>query len=158
MHLRGKSFEYRVVYPDGKTDTLLSVPRYDFGWQTIYWLEKPLALPADTRIECTAHFDNSTANLNNPDPETFMYQVEVPPRHELEEAGMAELAMREAAGLSGGAFYREEDLVRLAESVPEQKVRFYRHQEIILWNPLVMVLFVLLVSAEWLIRKFSDLV
>ena len=72
MHLRGKSFEYRAVYPDGKSETLLSVPRYDFGWQTIYWLEKPLALPAGTRIECTAHFDNSPANLNNPDPEKFV--------------------------------------------------------------------------------------
>ncbi len=72
MHLRGKSFEYRVVYPDGKTDTLLSVPRYDFAWQTIYWLEKPLTLPAGSRIECTAHFDNSTANLNNPDPEKYV--------------------------------------------------------------------------------------
>src|SRR5205814_745009 len=34
MHVRGKSFEYVVRYPDGKSETLLSVPRYDFNWQT----------------------------------------------------------------------------------------------------------------------------
>jgi peroxiredoxin len=68
MHLRGKDFSYRVVYPDGKTETLLSVPHYDFNWQSIYRLEKPLKLPAGTRIECTAHFDNSAKNPNNPDP------------------------------------------------------------------------------------------
>jgi peroxiredoxin len=68
MHLRGKSFEYRAVYPDGKTETLLSVPRYDFAWQATYLLERPLRLPADTRIECTAYFDNSADNPNNPDP------------------------------------------------------------------------------------------
>lgn len=68
MHLRGKSFEYRVRYPDGKTETLLSIPRYDFGWQTYYNLAEPLKLPAGTKIECTAHFDNSDKNLNNPDP------------------------------------------------------------------------------------------
>lgn len=67
MHLRGKSFEYQAVYPDGKTEVLLSVPRYDFNWQSNYRLEKPLKLPAGTHIECTAHFDNSTANFNNPD-------------------------------------------------------------------------------------------
>jgi len=67
MHLRGKDFEYRVVFPDGKSDILLRVPRYDFGWQSNYRLEKPLDLPAGTRIECTAHFDNSTDNPNNPD-------------------------------------------------------------------------------------------
>ena len=68
MHLRGKSFEYQAVYPGGKRDTILSVPRYDFGWQASYRFETPLHLPAGTRIECTAHFDNSAKNLNNPDP------------------------------------------------------------------------------------------
>jgi peroxiredoxin len=68
MHLRGKDFEYRAILPGGKTQTLLSVPKYDFNWQTTYHLEKPLSLPAGTRIECTAHFDNSDQNPNNPDP------------------------------------------------------------------------------------------
>ena len=68
MHLRGKDFSYRVVYPDGKSETLLSVPHYDFNWQSIYRLEKPLKLPAGARIECVAHFDNSAKNPNNPDP------------------------------------------------------------------------------------------
>ncbi len=68
MHLRGKDFSYRVVYPDGKAETLLVVPHYDFNWQSVYRFEKPLKLPAGSRIECTAHFDNSTKNPNNPDP------------------------------------------------------------------------------------------
>jgi peroxiredoxin len=68
MHLRGKSFEYRVVYPDGKSDVLLSVLRWDFNWQSTYRLEEPLKLPAGSRIECTAYYDNSTGNPNNPDP------------------------------------------------------------------------------------------
>ncbi len=68
MHLRGKDFRYDVVYPDGRRQTLLSVPRYDFNWQSVYRLAQPLTLPAGTRIECTAHYDNSAANKNNPDP------------------------------------------------------------------------------------------
>jgi peroxiredoxin len=68
MHLRGKDFTYVAVTPDGKRETLLSVPRYDFGWQASYRYEKPLLLPAGSRIECTAHFDNSPKNLSNPDP------------------------------------------------------------------------------------------
>ncbi len=46
MHLRGKDFRYEVVYPDGRRETLLSVPRYDFSWQSNYRLERPLHLPA----------------------------------------------------------------------------------------------------------------
>jgi peroxiredoxin len=68
MHLRGKDFLYQAVYPDGKTETLLSVPHYDFNWQSNYRLARQLLLPAGTRIRCTAHYDNSTDNPNNPDP------------------------------------------------------------------------------------------
>jgi hypothetical protein len=68
MHLRGKSFEYKVTYPDGKSEILLSVPRYNFDWQNNYRLAKPLPLPKGTKIECTAYYDNSDKNPNNPDP------------------------------------------------------------------------------------------
>jgi len=68
MHLRGKSFEFRVTFPDGRTETLVRVPHYSYSWQLSYYLAKPLSLPAGTKIECTAHFDNSAANPRNPDP------------------------------------------------------------------------------------------
>jgi hypothetical protein len=68
MHLRGKDFLYEAIYPDGKTEVLLSVPRFDFYWQAIYRLAEPVVLPVGTRIHCVAHFDNSSRNPNNPDP------------------------------------------------------------------------------------------
>ncbi len=68
MHLRGKDFEYRVVYPTGEKEVLLRVPKYSFSWQLSYYLEKPLVLPKGTVIECTAHFDNSANNAANPNP------------------------------------------------------------------------------------------
>jgi len=68
MHLRGKDFEYKAVFPDGTSRILLSVPRYDFSWQTYYVLKEPVSVPKGTRIECVAHFDNSTNNKYNPDP------------------------------------------------------------------------------------------
>jgi hypothetical protein len=68
MHARGKDFLYRVQYPDGRVETLLSVPKYSFLWQLWYNLEKPLPLPKGTKILCTAHFDNSANNPYNPDP------------------------------------------------------------------------------------------
>jgi hypothetical protein len=68
MHLRGKSFAITAAYPDGRSDILLRVPAYDFNWQTTYFLAQPLVLPAGTRLECVAHFDNSPNNRHNPDP------------------------------------------------------------------------------------------
>jgi mono/diheme cytochrome c family protein len=73
MHLRGKDFEYKVLYPDGRSEVLLSVPRYDFNWQTMYRVTRPLHLPKGTRIHCTAHYDNSAANPANPDPTKQVY-------------------------------------------------------------------------------------
>ena len=68
MHLRGKSFEFRVRYPNADLETLLVVPHYSYDWQLSYYLAKPLHLPAGAVIECTAHFDNSPNNPRNPDP------------------------------------------------------------------------------------------
>ena len=67
-HLRGKSWEYRLVYPDGRTEVVLSVPKYDFNWQTYYVFTRPLPVPKGSRLEATAHYDNSLANKWNPDP------------------------------------------------------------------------------------------
>ena len=68
MHLRGKDFEIKATYPDGTSKILLSVPKYDFNWQTYYVPKEPVAIPKGTKIDCTAHFDNSTKNRFNPDP------------------------------------------------------------------------------------------
>ena len=67
MHLRGKDFEYRVVYPTGESETILSVPHYSFSWQLSYYPVKPIVLTKGTKIECTAHYDNSPNNPSNPD-------------------------------------------------------------------------------------------
>ncbi len=153
--------------------------------------------------------------VKNPEANTFSYRVELPPKHELEEAGLAENALREAAKISGGRFYREEDLHALTEDfwgvkaklkkakdelkevtetlktvdkteanedlakkkkdlgekqgrlqteVTELSARsavpsksFSRRQEVLLWNPLAILLFLGLLTTEWLVRKFSDL-
>lgn len=76
MHLRGKAFEYRVKYPDGKMETLLEVPKYDFNWQLTYDLAEPRVLPKGTVVEATAWFDNSKANRANPDPTVAVHQGE----------------------------------------------------------------------------------
>jgi hypothetical protein len=67
-HVRGKRWSYEVTFPDGRTETILSVPRYDFDWQTEYIFKRPLKLPAGTTLHATAWYDNSTNNKSNPDP------------------------------------------------------------------------------------------
>ncbi len=68
MHLRGKAFRYEATYPDGKVETLLDVPKYDFNWQLRYEFAEPKLIPKGTVVKCTATFDNSAENPNNPDP------------------------------------------------------------------------------------------
>jgi hypothetical protein len=68
MHVRGKDMTYIAHYPDGTSETLLSVPKYDFNWQITYELAQPKVLPKGTKVEVIAHYDNSPANKYNPDP------------------------------------------------------------------------------------------
>ncbi len=67
-HFRGKASQFAVVYPDGTEEMLLSVPNYDFNWQTTYVLTEPKFLPAGTKIIHTTWWDNSAQNPANPDP------------------------------------------------------------------------------------------
>jgi len=69
MHVRGRDMRYRARAPDGREETLLLVPTYDFDWQASYrWFEGEQRFAKGTRIECLAHFDNSAFNPWNPDP------------------------------------------------------------------------------------------
>jgi len=67
-HVRGKRWSYTLELPDGTTKPLLSVPKYDFNWQTYYMFQEPIRVPKGARIRSTAWYDNSAANRSNPDP------------------------------------------------------------------------------------------
>ena len=59
MHMRGSQAKFELFYPDGRSEVALFVPDYDFSWQTVYYFKEHLVVPADTRIEYTAWYDNS---------------------------------------------------------------------------------------------------
>lgn len=63
-HLRGRSFQYAVVYPDGHERVLLAVPEYDFHWQLTYQLRDSLTLPAGSKLVVTGRYDNSVHNTH----------------------------------------------------------------------------------------------
>ena len=73
MHLRGISARYDLTYPDGTTQTLLSVPDYDFNWQSIYRFEKPVQVPKGSKLTWIGHWDNSADNPRNPDPKKAVF-------------------------------------------------------------------------------------
>jgi len=70
-HMRGKDFTYTLEYPDGRKEIVLHVPRYDYAWELQYMTR--IAVPKGTKITADAHFDNSTANRTNPNPNTWVY-------------------------------------------------------------------------------------
>lgn len=66
-HLRGTRWQYTLEKPDGTSEIILDVPRYDFNWQTYYFYAKPLEIPAGGKITSMAWYDNSASNPHNPD-------------------------------------------------------------------------------------------
>jgi hypothetical protein len=73
MHLRGTSAKYVLIYPDGKTETLLSVPDYDFAWQSVYRFAEPVKVPKGTKLIWSGRWDNSADNPRNPYPTKDVY-------------------------------------------------------------------------------------
>jgi hypothetical protein len=76
MHLRGKDVFYTIVYPDGREQRVLGVPKYDFNWQLFYDLETPIRIPAGSKIIAAGHYDNSVKNKYNPAPEKEVFWSE----------------------------------------------------------------------------------
>ncbi|MGL4549860.1 MAG: redoxin domain-containing protein, partial [Gemmataceae bacterium] len=72
MHVRGKDFKFELKHGAEKR-VLLNVPAYNFNWQSVYRPKEPVVVPAGAKIICTAHFDNSAKNRNNPDPSERVY-------------------------------------------------------------------------------------
>lgn len=68
MHMRAQTMRVTAITPDAREEVLLNVPKYDFNWQTTYYLKQPKSLPAGSRIRVEAAYDNSTNNPFNPDP------------------------------------------------------------------------------------------
>lgn len=73
MHYRGSRFRFDATYPDGREETLLSVPWYEFDWQPMYYFSDPVAIPAGTRIRCAGAFNNTAFNPRNPDPDATVH-------------------------------------------------------------------------------------
>ncbi len=67
-HYRGSASELKILYPDGKSKLLISIPKYDFNWQRDYSFDVPVDVPAGSRLVATYIYDNSKRNPANPDP------------------------------------------------------------------------------------------
>ena len=70
-HVRAKSVQYKLIYPDGREEIVLNVPRYDFNWQLTY--RTSLKIPKGSRMEVRFAYDNSANNKYNPDPSKWVY-------------------------------------------------------------------------------------
>jgi len=66
MHLLGREMLVEAVLPEGTRRPLIYIDDWNFDWQNTYYYREPVALPARTRIELTAIYDNSAGNPRNP--------------------------------------------------------------------------------------------
>jgi hypothetical protein len=73
MHVRGRDMTYTVVHPDGRKEVALSVPKYDFNWQMQYVLSNPVKVAPGAKLHVEAHYNNSTTNKFNPNPNRWVY-------------------------------------------------------------------------------------
>jgi hypothetical protein len=120
MHYRGSRFKFAANYPDGELQTLLNVPFYEFDWQPMYILEKPLRVPQGTRIECVGAFDNSKFNKKNPNPGQLVYFGE----QSFEEMfiGYVQFAVPLDAKRYKPREINEEDYVGLGEKITPESI------------------------------------
>ena len=55
-----------ATLPDGRVRRMLWIDDWDINWQGQYHFAEPVPLPAGTKLEVVAVYDNSSANPRNP--------------------------------------------------------------------------------------------
>ena len=65
-HYRAREIQGVATLPDGTTRWLIQIKDWDFRWQHVYRLEKPIELPRGTVLSMRFVYDNSAANPRNP--------------------------------------------------------------------------------------------
>ncbi len=65
-HFLAREVEGTARFPDGRTQSLLRIPDWDFNWQTDFRLSTPLFLPKGTELSMRMVYDNSDQNVWNP--------------------------------------------------------------------------------------------
>lgn len=65
-HYLATRMEITAERPDGTTESLLSIPHWDFNWQDEYHYRRPLVLRKGTTIRMRYTYDNSADNPRNP--------------------------------------------------------------------------------------------
>jgi peroxiredoxin len=66
MHLIGKAIKITMTPPEGSTQTLVSIPDWNYNWQETYFFKEPIPVKSGTRFDIEAFYDNSPSNPNNP--------------------------------------------------------------------------------------------
>jgi hypothetical protein len=95
--------------------------------------------------------------LSDPSWTMFPFSVALPPMHEQEEAALAAEALRTAASVSGGRYYQEESLHDMAKAIQPRQAKYELHQEVLLWGPMAFLIFAVVVTCEWVLRKFANM-
>ena len=71
MHLLGHDMHMSVRLPGGKIQNLIHIADWDPSWQSAYYFQTPITLPAGSVVNVVAHFDNSAHSRNpNQPPKT----------------------------------------------------------------------------------------
>jgi Flp pilus assembly protein TadD len=65
-HYLGRDLQAVATLPDGTTETLIHIPRWDLNWQAVFRYQEPMALPKGTTISMRFTYDNSSDNVRNP--------------------------------------------------------------------------------------------
>lgn len=118
-HLIARRIRGWATLPGAARKVVLAIDDWDFQWQDVYRLAKPMKLPAGTLIEMEVQYDNSAANRRNPSQ---------PPQRVLWGPGVKD----EMAGLHWNVTVDDEaeDLAELTQSLWGKMIRLTRGQQL----------------------------
>ena len=128
------------------------------GTTTSIILKQVPGQPGMYRAEVTAPAAGNYKFGVDTDPATALDLPVTEPKLEFAETAMNESLLRTVAGTSRGAFFREEDLYKLPDSINSQAEKVRSNIDVEIWSsPIFFILMLALAGAEWALRKSAYL-
>jgi Flp pilus assembly protein TadD/mono/diheme cytochrome c family protein len=140
-HYLGKDVQAYATLPDGTRKWLVWIRDWDFAWQAVYRLARPLPLPRGSVLHMRIAYDNSAGNVRNPSQppkrvragnrstdEMGHLWVQVLPRRREDRWSLQEAAMRRRLEKYPGDFVAHANLGSAFEAAgrPAEAIAHYR--------------------------------
>ncbi len=124
-HYLGKVIEAWATLPNGRRRSLIRIPDWDINWQATYEYRQPIYLPKGTTVAMRISYDNSAANIRNPNSPPVLVEAGNRSQDEMGHVWLQVLPRTNGGGEDGRWALQQASMERRLQKYPDDFLAHY---------------------------------